>query len=222
MKISTTKFLIILIVISYIIQQYLILDFGKESIYKDFALWTPAIKNGEVWRCISCLFMHENLIHLFFNISALNILGEEVEKINGKVYLICVYFFSAITSGIASSILTNGLSIGASGAIFGLLGSLLALSLNLRNYSYDIKEKVNSLITVIAINIIISYLLPNIDIYAHIGGLIGGFIFQICLIPKIIYTNNSYILRKNNSIKTLIITIISLASLSIFNKYFFN
>ncbi|WP_207706232.1 rhomboid family intramembrane serine protease [Clostridium sp. HBUAS56017] len=138
----------------------------------------PLINNGEWWRIITCNFLHGGLIHIVTNMYSLYIIGSQIEIIFGKLKYIIIYTIAGITSSLFSYYLApNTLSIGASGAIFGLLGALL---------SFAIKEKdrinkgvITNILIVVALNIYIGTTIPNIDNYAHFGGLIGGMIISV-------------------------------------------
>jgi rhomboid protease GluP len=131
------------------------------------------VNKGEIWRIVTAMFFHGNLIHLFCNMYSLYVIGIELETVIGKKKFFIVYFISGIISSLLSGVVNNGVSsIGASGAIFGLMASLLYFGSHYRIYLSNIIAR--QLIPVIAINLIIGFMLPYIDNWAHIGGLVGG------------------------------------------------
>lgn len=135
----------------------------------------PLIDKGQFYRLFTATFLHGGIIHLAFNMYALYSIGPQIEEIYGKKKYISIYFLSGIGSSFLSYyMLPNTLSIGASGAIFGLLGALVIFALKNRNSLK--KGAVGSLLMVIGVNLYIGMTLPNIDNYGHIGGLIVGII----------------------------------------------
>ena len=106
------------------------------------------------------------------NMYALYIIGGQVENFLGKGKYLIVYLLSAITGSLLSCILNEGWALGASGAIFGLMGALLYFGLHYRLYLRDALK--SQIIPVIVLNLAIGFILPGIDVYAHIGGLVGG------------------------------------------------
>ncbi len=131
------------------------------------------INQGEIWRLLTCAFLHSGLIHIACNMYSLYIIGPQIEQIYGiKKYLI-IYLISCITASMASYLMNpSGIAVGASGGIFGLMGALLAFALVER---HSIQRKfISSLLQIIAINLFIGLSIKNIDNFAHIGGLVGG------------------------------------------------
>ena len=131
------------------------------------------ISQGQVYRLITSAFLHGNLIHVFFNMYALFNIGGLIEKVLGKKSFLIIYFFSAFTSSFLSYSFNPSVSVGASGAIFGLLGALVVLSL-LGNENIN-KGLLYNILMIIGINLVIGFAGRNIiDNFGHIGGLIGG------------------------------------------------
>ena len=133
----------------------------------------PFVRNGEVYRLVTCMFLHANIIHLGLNMYSLFIVGPRVEDFFGKWKFLLIYLLSGI-SGSLLSIGLNGnvVSVGASGAIFGLFGALVYFGYSYRGY---IGAMIRSQIVPIVIyNLLMGFFMPNIDMYGHIGGLIGG------------------------------------------------
>ena len=139
------------------------------------------VKSGEVWRLITCAFLHVGLIHLLVNMYSLAILGTQVETFIGKVKFLIIYLVSAITASLLSLVFLeeNVVSAGASGAIFGLMGSLLYFGYHYRLFlSNAIK---NQIIPIIILNLAIGFTFSGIDNFAHIGGLIGGYLASMAI-----------------------------------------
>ena len=139
------------------------------------AKYGPLIQNGEYYRLLTCAFLHGGIMHIACNMYSLFIIGQQINDIYGKVNYIIIYLFSAITSSLMSYIMNpNTLSIGASGAIFGLMGALLAFAII--EHKRINKNAIRGILQVLAINLFIGLTLSNIDNYGHIGGLIGGIV----------------------------------------------
>ncbi|OOM79356.1 rhomboid family intramembrane serine protease [Clostridium sp. BL-8] len=133
------------------------------------------IDHGEIWRLLTCAFLHSGLIHIVCNMYSLYIIGPQIEQIYGIRKYLSIYLISCITASISSYFLNpNGIAVGASGGIFGLMGALLAFALIERNRIQ--KKFLSSLLQIIAINLFIGLSIKNIDNFAHIGGLVGGIV----------------------------------------------
>lgn len=165
------------------------------------------VKNGQIFRLITYAFLHGSLIHLITNMYSLWIIGNQVENNLGKVRMIIIYFVSALCGGMLSCIFNDGISVGASGAIFGLMGALVYFGMHYRLYLHDALK--NKLIPVILVNLIIGFSITGIDNYCHIGGLIGGFLASMaCGVPE---SKNK--LEKVNGIILLLIFILFMSYL---------
>ena len=155
---------------------------GSEDVYTlvDFgANHSTLVKNGEVYRLITCAFLHIGILHLLFNMYALYIVGTQIENFYGKIKYTIIYLFSALMGSLFSCLFTDGVSAGASGAIFGLFGSLLYFGYHFRVYlGSTIKSEI---VPILLLNFALGFMLDGIDISAHIGGLIGGFIMSMAL-----------------------------------------
>lgn len=139
---------------------------------KDNAL----ILQGQYWRFITPIFLHANLLHLSMNILNLLVLGVFLERLLGHTRFLLVYFVSGVVSIIASfHFAPQELSVGASGAIFGLVG---AYSLFILSHRRALRRgglvAIPWLILVIGVNLSIGLFVQNVDNFAHIGGLLAG------------------------------------------------
>ncbi len=134
------------------------------------------LTSKEWWRLISAAFLHVGLIHLIVNMYSLAVIGSQVESYLGKFKFIFVYLVSAICGNLMSLVLgaENVVSVGASGAIFGLMGALLYFGYHYRLYLSDAIKR--QIIPVIVINLVIGFVISGVDNAAHIGGLAGGFL----------------------------------------------
>ncbi len=172
-KIVVTPILITINVILFI-AMYI---FGNGSndtltLLKFGANYGPLVKNGEIFRLITCSFLHVGIFHILLNMYALYIIGPQIESFLGKAKFIFIYLISALTASLMSLIFSNNISAGASGAIFGLLGSLLYFGYYYRVYLSSVLK--TQIIPIIIVNLILGFLISGIDNAAHIGGLIGG------------------------------------------------
>ncbi|MEG0026016.1 MAG: rhomboid family intramembrane serine protease [Bacilli bacterium] len=148
-------------------------------LYDMGAMSSDAIVNGEYYRLLTSVFLHGGLFHILFNMYALYIIGPQLESFLGKWRFAFVYLFSALTGNLLSMVFTTGISVGASGAIFGLLGSLLYFGYHYRIYLGTVMK--SQIIPLIVLNLVLGFMLPNIDVSAHFGGLIGGLIITMAL-----------------------------------------
>ena len=137
------------------------------------------IQNGEYYRLITSAFLHIGFIHLLCNNYALLAIGSQLESFLGKIKFLIIYLVSAFFGNLLSLLFTDGISAGASGAIFGLLGSLLYFGYYYRVYLGNLVH--SRIIPVIVLNLLIGFMTPGIDNAAHIGGLIGGILITMAL-----------------------------------------
>ena len=131
---------------------------------------------GEYWRLITPVFLHGNLMHIGFNMYALYALGPQMERFYGSWQFLLLYLACGFGGVVASFALTDAPSVGASTAIFGLLGAYGIFSyLNQKVFGERAKRSLNSVIRIAVINLMIG-LTPGIDNWGHMGGLIAGMI----------------------------------------------
>lgn len=195
-----TYSLVIINILMYIIP----ILFGTYNALLDkYSIYGPAVRAGQYYRLITGTFIHANIFHLFFNCYALAILGSQLESFLGKPKYLIVYLFSALIGSLFSvTFAGNYYSIGASGAIFGLMGSLVYFGYHYRVYLGNVVK--SQIIPLIIMNLGIGFLVPGIDNSAHIGGLLGGALITVALGVK----NKSSNFEKING---LIVTILFLA-----------
>lgn len=151
-----------------------------DAIINKYCLFGPRVRAGEYYRLLTSTFLHGNFFHLAFNVYAIYIIGKQLESFLGKFKFLIIYLFSALTGSLMSLIfLNNGASVGASGAVFGLMGALVYFGYHYRVYLGNVVR--NQIIPLIIGNLILGFLVSGIDNFAHIGGLIGGFLITIAL-----------------------------------------
>lgn len=201
------KVIITYVLIGILMLIYLVGLFTRNSdnLINMFAVYGPYIRRyHEYYRLITGTFLHADIFHLLSNCFALYVIGSQVESFYGKKKFLLIYFFSAITGSLLSITLSNSASIGASGAIFGLMGAILYFGYYYRVYIGATWKQ--SILPVIAINLIIGFVVPGIDYFGHIGGLIGGVLISMAVGLK-------YKHKKVENINGIILSIIFLAFL---------
>lgn len=149
-------------------------DIERELINR-FASYNVLIEAGEWWRVLSAAFLHGSIPHILFNMYALYLFGPRMETQVGSMPFALLYVASAAGGGAASYLLgpAQQVSVGASGAIFGLFGAWLFVAFQLRKTPAG-RSMFNQLIGLLLINLALPLFIPNIDWRAHVGGLITG------------------------------------------------
>ncbi len=145
------------------------------------------IDAGQYWRLLGAMFLHANLVHIFFNSFALYALGPESERIYGALRFLVLYFLAGIGGSIASYLLSPPPAVGASGAIFGLIGGLgVFYYLNRAILGEFGRAQLQSMIAIAFINLIIGFSSAGvIDNWGHLGGLIAGALAALALAPRL-------------------------------------
>ncbi len=142
-------------------------------------------QRGEYYRLLTAMFLHAGLLHIGFNTYALYALGPEAERLYGTPRFLALYVIAGLAGSVASYAFTARPGVGASGAIFGLIGGLAAFYYASRRLLGEIsRQQIGSLITVVLINLFIGFSSPLIDNSAHVGGLIGGMVVGWLLAPR--------------------------------------
>ena len=154
-----------------------LLPLGVNSYYDLLAMFGSnplAIRSGEYYRLLTAIFLHGGVFHLLFNCYALYVLGPQLESFVGKFKYLFIYLVSGISGSLLSMLFLPdmGLSVGASGAIFGIMGSLCYFGYHYRVYLGNVVK--SQLIPLIAVNLILGFIGSGIDNFAHIGGLVMG------------------------------------------------
>lgn len=145
------------------------------------------IDAGQYWRLVSAMFLHANLVHVFFNSFALYVLGPETERIYGTPRFLALYFLAGIGGSVASHLLSPAPAVGASGAIFGLIGGLgIFYFLNRAILGEFGRAQLQSMVAIAVINLIIGFSSAGvIDNWGHLGGLIAGALAALALAPRL-------------------------------------
>src|SRR3712207_4141454 len=146
------------------------LDNEFSPLWAQLAQFPILVELGEDWRLLTAAFLHIGLLHLTINMFALLLFGSEMEHRLGRWRYLAVYLISALGGAVALQLFGEaGRPVaGASAAIYGLLGGLAVLMVARR-------EDLRGLLTLLAINVVISFL-PNVSLLGHLGGLVAGFL----------------------------------------------
>ncbi|KAF7108717.1 hypothetical protein CFC21_109128 [Triticum aestivum] len=147
--------------------------------------WAKVVHQHQWWRLFSCIWLHAGLIHLIVNMMSLLFIGIRLEQQFGFVRIGIIYLLSGFGGSVLSALFLRShyISVGASGALFGLLGSMLSeLIMNWTIYSNK-AAAITTLLFIIAINLAIG-ILPHADNFAHIGGFVSGFLFGFVLLAR--------------------------------------
>lgn len=151
-------------------------DVGDQFL-RDFAAWGPAIAAGEWWRGLTAAFLHATTLHILFNMYFLYIFGPRLEQQVGSVAFSGIYLASAAGGSLATYQFgpLSTLSVGASGALFGLFGAWLYAAYRQRGSAAG-AAMFNQLGAILLINMALPFLIRNIDWRAHLGGLATGIV----------------------------------------------
>jgi rhomboid protease GluP len=143
----------------------------------------PVTLDGESWRLLTSMFLHYGVIHLAMNMVGLALGGMRIEEAYGRAGFLALYLFAGVVGGVASALSGEAVSVGASGAVFGIFGAWGAYLLLRRKElaPEQLKAQATSLGTLLAINIVIGFQKSGLDHHAHIGGLIAGFLAGLVL-----------------------------------------
>ncbi len=144
------------------------------SLFYKWILFGPYVAHGDWWRLITTMFLHASVIHIGVNMLSLFFIGRPVEQYLGRVRYIGLYLVAGLAGSAGALLQAPGVpSLGASGAIFGILGAMLILEWQITG------RLAGQAMTWIVINLVLSFSIPNISWGAHIGGLIGGILVTL-------------------------------------------
>jgi membrane associated rhomboid family serine protease len=146
---------------------------GGSRVFLDFALWGPAIDvNHEYYRLVTGGFLHSGILHIGFNMYILYWLGTMLEPSLGHLRFGALYFASLLAGSFGALLLDpNAVTVGASGAVFGLMGAAFVLQ-----RARGIDPMQSGIGPVILINLVLGFVIPNVSVGGHLGGLVGGVI----------------------------------------------
>lgn len=186
---TATYILIGFTVFTYLLQVLGAVFLGDSPYGIDFitlfgARISEAILDGQWWRLITPVFLHGSIGHIFFNMYALFSVGSLLEKHFGHGRFLWLYFLGAFAGNVLSFLFTKGYSVGASTAVFGLIAAEAVFFYQNRElFGSYARQAIGNAVFIIVINLFLG-LAPNIDMWGHIGGLLGGAMFAWFAGPK--------------------------------------
>lgn len=146
-----------------------VLQTMSSELERALVLFSPAVADGEWYRLLTSAFLHYGPMHIVFNMWALYVIGPPLEVALGRLRFTSLYLMSALGGSVAVYLLStlNGQTAGASGAVFGLFGATFVIG---KKLNMDTRW----VIGLIAINLVITFVVPNISWQGHLGGLVTG------------------------------------------------
>lgn len=149
------------------------------------AKYNDAIIAGQYWRFITPIFLHANILHVSLNMLNFFILGIFIERLFGHLRFLLIYLVTGVISIIASFYFApQDVSVGASGAIFGLVGAYsIFILVHRRAFSRGGIPAIAWLVVIVALNLGIGLVIPNVDNYAHVGGFLSGCLLGWFFVP---------------------------------------
>jgi membrane associated rhomboid family serine protease len=178
--VSLTNLLIIVNVVAFVWE----LATGGPDYDHGYLIGAAVVEHGQWWRIFTAAFLHGSIPHVALNMLALYQVGNLVERLFGKLRFALLYALSIVGSGIAVIWFNyNQPTLGASGAIFGLFGALVAVGLRLGPRG---RALIGQVVPIVALNLVFTFAVPGISAAAHVGGLITGFIvgFGLFMMPS--------------------------------------
>ncbi|MBF6129265.1 rhomboid family intramembrane serine protease [Nocardia brasiliensis] len=145
-----------------------LLENRASDLFLRWVLYPPAVADGQWWRVLGSGFLHYGPIHLLLNMFALYVIGRDAELVLGRLRYLSVYLVSLLGGAAAVMVFAqDSATAGASGAVYGLFGAITVILIRLR-------QNPNQMLILIAINVFISFSLPGISLWGHLGGLAAG------------------------------------------------
>ena len=172
-------------VVFYLLQVASVFVFGYPTTFSNIdwlelygARINEFILAGQLWRLLTPALLHGSPTHIFFNMYALLSFGTSLERYFGHGRFVTLYVLGAFAGNVASFLFSDGYSVGASTAVFGLIGAeAVFLYQNRKMLAGQFRSAIGNVLFVIAINLFLVGSLPGIDNWGHIGGLVGGLMF---------------------------------------------
>ncbi len=171
--------------------------------------WVPGVVDGAVWQVMTSAFTHVEIWHIGFNMLVLWFLGPQIELALGRVRFLALYLLSALAGSAAVLWLApeQTQTIGASGAMFGLMGALLVLA-------HKVGGNVSQIAGWLAINAVLTFTFPNISWQGHLGGFVGGVLIAAVLVYSPRQRRGTWQLAGLASIGLLLLTAITVRILT--------
>jgi rhomboid protease GluP len=149
------------------------------SLIEHGALYGPLVARGEYWRIVTSAFLHGGLLHIALNMFALVQVGTYLESLVGSARMLAIYTIALIGSGIAVVLFSpNDVTVGASGAIFGIFGALVAVGIRLGPAGRGL---IAQTLPIVGLNLAFGFSMSNISNAGHIGGLASGFLAGLAI-----------------------------------------
>ena len=182
-KRSRVSFVLLSIMVAYFV--FLSLNGGStnmETLVKYGALFPPFVLGyGQYYRLVTSIFIHIGLSHIFFNGYALYVFGPQIERLMGSKKFLAFFLLTGIGGNLATFFFNfASISAGASGSLFGLFGAFFYLIRRHRNMVTDEGRK--HILSLLGINLLITFLVPGISVTAHLGGFIMGYLLSYVFI----------------------------------------
>ena len=182
---------------------------GVGDLMVNGALFGPSVADGEWYRLVTSAFLHSGPIHLFFNALILWWFGRSLEGLIGSRRFLALYFISMLAGAAGALLLSpNSITVGASGAVFGVLGAGLVLERR------GIMVFGGAALPIVAFNVILSFIIPRISIGGHLGGLIGGALV-ILILSRFGRANPAY----TRMSPAVVVGLIAVAAVSVLVSY---
>lgn len=149
---------------------------GRPNIFFGLGLlYGPAVADGQLWRIITSIFLHANWSHLLVNGWSLYVLCPMMETIIGTKRFLALFFIAGVIGNLLSLLFLFGTpSVGASGALFGVMAAYLGLNIRQKIFPQSV---INNMLIIFGVNMAFGFMVPNINIWAHLGGALGGFLY---------------------------------------------
>jgi len=160
---------------------------GEHPVFSYGCAFAPAIGQGEVWRLLTYAFLHGYWLHLFVNSYSLLVIGPALEASIGGMRYALLYALTGVGGGIGGCLWSpESPLVGGSGALFGMLGCMLAMNMRLGRHMLDFLNYAGprQLVTLIIANLLLGMMIPYVSNAGHIGGLISGFALSFCFLQR--------------------------------------
>lgn len=153
------------------------MNLSLSRLYVQGSLIPAEVSSGEYWRLVTAAFLHGSLIHIATNMISLYLLGLPLERMLGRGRFLTIYLLSLLGSSVSVMLFSPAFSptIGASGAIYGLMGALVV---TFKRFGFDLRQ----LLVVVALNVYITFQVPGISWQGHLGGLVVGAIVGAAMV----------------------------------------
>jgi rhomboid protease GluP len=166
----TVSIFVLQLATDYLIQDSYLVYYGAKI--------NQMIAQGQLWRLFTPMFLHGSLLHIAFNMYALTKIGPRLERYYGHWRFLVLYVLSGFGGNVFSMMFTEAPSLGSSTAIFGLIGAQGVFYYHNRKFfGSTFRQALNGIITIAAVNLFIGLLIPGIDNWGHIGGLVAGIVY---------------------------------------------